>query len=131
MISSLRVPGMSEQRAEEVGLWSALDVQIGGRSEVGSLVADDAGPSMTVAGVPWDVGDGPVAIKAVESASPQLAPHSPAVMRSLAKTSHEDPSAMPADSASSDVDDAASWAAATYRRLYQQESVGRDGPRQG
>ena len=43
MISSLRLRGMSEQLADEVGLWPALDVQIGGPQDVGKQAADDTG----------------------------------------------------------------------------------------
>ena len=132
VISSLRVPGMSEKLAEDVGLWAALDVKLGGLHEdVGKQIADDPGPSRVETGVPVDVGDGPVVIKAVEVASPQLAPHSHATMRSLANSSHEVPLNVPADTAPDELDDAASWAAAAFRRLYQQESVGMCGPRQG
>ena len=71
-------------------------------------------------------------IKAVRAESSQLASSSSASMRSPAIASPFAPSAMSAGSAQDEESSsAASWALTAYRRMYQQEPVGMDGPRRG
>ena len=127
MLSSLRLPGLSEELADDVGLWSALDLEFETLREVGEPSADVAGLQTATVDQPKDpleLGASPGVVKVGHC--DQLAPHT-ATVHSQASSSAVDPNLMPASSLGQGVEEHG-WA---HDAASQHELVGMHGQRQG